>query len=97
MSIWYLATAAIVLGALAWRLVIGSASQARYPPGPKAHPFFGHSLQVPTIQTWRYFERLSHQYGKELMLHQASEIFLKDCGMQVLSSACPWRETGLSS
>lgn len=35
----------------------------KYPPGPKGYPFVGHIFQVPVIKPWRYFERLSHQYG----------------------------------
>lgn len=34
------------------------------PPGPPSHPFFGHTFQVPTIKTWKYFEKLFHQYGQ---------------------------------
>ncbi|KAF7366046.1 Cytochrome P450 [Mycena venus] len=32
-------------------------------PGPPSHPLVGHTFQVPIIKTWKYFERLSHQYG----------------------------------
>ncbi|KAK7018236.1 cytochrome P450 [Favolaschia claudopus] len=32
-------------------------------PGPAPHPFVGHTLQVPVIKTWKYFERLAHEYG----------------------------------
>ncbi|KAJ7844866.1 cytochrome P450 [Mycena olivaceomarginata] len=32
-------------------------------PGPPPHPFVGHTFQVPTTKTWKYFEKLSHQYG----------------------------------
>jgi cytochrome P450 len=32
-------------------------------PGPTPHPFVGHTFQVPTVKSWKYYERLWHQYG----------------------------------
>jgi hypothetical protein len=32
-------------------------------PGPKPHPFVGHTFQVPQTKTWKYFEQLYHRYG----------------------------------
>lgn len=32
-------------------------------PGPPSHPIVGHALQVPTIKTWKYFEKLCRAYG----------------------------------
>ncbi|KAF5365656.1 hypothetical protein D9758_003167 [Tetrapyrgos nigripes] len=43
----------------------------QYPPGPKPHPLLGHLLQIPSIQSWKYFDRLSKQYGPVLRLHLA--------------------------
>lgn len=37
------------------------------PPGPKAHPFVGHTFQIPTAKTWKYFETLFHQFGASLL------------------------------
>ncbi|KAJ7250754.1 cytochrome P450 [Mycena rebaudengoi] len=43
------------------------------PPGPPSHPFFGHTFQVPTIKTWKYFEKLFHQYGPIVKLSLAGD------------------------
>ncbi|KAH7926919.1 cytochrome P450 [Leucogyrophana mollusca] len=37
--------------------------RARQFPGPKGLPLVGNTFQVPTIRTWRYFEKLSAIYG----------------------------------
>ncbi|KAJ7642988.1 cytochrome P450 [Mycena polygramma] len=42
-------------------------------PGPPPHLFVGHTLQVPTVKTWKYFERLSHQYGKIVKVSLAGD------------------------
>src|SRR5712692_4162822 len=71
---------AALLGAFVLYLLVRPRKNGIYPPGPKGHPFVGHTFQVPTTQTWRYFEKLSHKYGmldsarcaslsKLLMLH----------------------------
>ncbi|CAK5272006.1 unnamed protein product [Mycena citricolor] len=52
---------------------LNSGPPARHPPGPRPHPLVGHTLQVPTIQTWKYFERLSHQYGPIVRLSLAGD------------------------
>ncbi|OCH93179.1 cytochrome P450 [Obba rivulosa] len=59
-----------------------SSKAKRYPPGPFRHPLVGHSLQVPTIKTWRYFERLAHTYGSIFRLSLAGDnvIILSDPG-----------------
>ncbi|KAJ6549831.1 cytochrome P450 [Mycena capillaripes] len=31
--------------------------------GPPSHLFVGHTLQVPTHKTWKYFEKLCHKFG----------------------------------
>lgn len=37
--------------------------KGKYPPGPKAHPFVGHTFQVPKLKTWLYFEKLGKEFG----------------------------------
>ena len=57
-------TALAVLFSLFASWILGAFSKKeRYPPGPQAHPLVGHTFQVPTIKTWKYFEKLSHKYG----------------------------------
>ncbi|KAJ7830628.1 cytochrome P450 [Mycena olivaceomarginata] len=45
-------------------------------PGPPPHPFVGHTFQVPTIKTWKYFEQLSHQYGPIVKVTLAGDDFV---------------------
>ncbi|KAJ6566138.1 cytochrome P450, partial [Mycena capillaripes] len=40
-----------------------SASALSQIPSPPRYPIVGHALQIPTIKTWQYFEKLSHEYG----------------------------------
>ncbi|EMD33484.1 hypothetical protein CERSUDRAFT_118063 [Gelatoporia subvermispora B] len=54
----------------------GSAQSAQYFPGPPEHPLVGHTLQVPTIQTWRYFEKLARKYGSIFRLSLAGDNIL---------------------
>ncbi|KAF8993102.1 cytochrome P450 [Cyathus striatus] len=37
------------------------------------HPFVGHTFQVPTQKTWRYFESLWHRYGPIFRLSLAGD------------------------
>jgi len=49
---------------LAVWFVFGRGKQGRkLPPGPPPHPFVGHTFQIPTEKTWKYFESLLHCYG----------------------------------
>ncbi|KAJ7722914.1 cytochrome P450 [Mycena olivaceomarginata] len=32
-------------------------------PGPKPHPFVGHTFQIPKIKTWKFFEKLAQEHG----------------------------------
>jgi hypothetical protein len=63
MSISGYTTLALLFGFLASWIFRAFSKQERYPAGPKAHPFVGHTFQVPTVKTWKYFEQLSHKYG----------------------------------
>ncbi|KAJ7137443.1 cytochrome P450 [Mycena crocata] len=45
-------------------------------PGPRAHPFVGHIFQVPKVKTWKYMERLWHEYGPIVKLTLAGDDFL---------------------
>ncbi|KAJ7890054.1 cytochrome P450 [Mycena olivaceomarginata] len=47
----------IVIYLINWR------SKSPRIPGPPPHPFVGHTFQVPTIKSWKYFEKLWRQYG----------------------------------
>lgn len=38
-------------------------NKANLPPGPRGIPLIGNIFQVPKMQTWTYFERLSRIYG----------------------------------
>ncbi|KAF8180743.1 cytochrome P450 [Mycena galopus ATCC 62051] len=40
-----------------------SRSGLKPPPGPPSHPLVGHTFKVPTAKTWKYFEKLWHEYG----------------------------------
>ncbi|KAJ7277947.1 cytochrome P450 [Mycena rebaudengoi] len=42
-------------------------------PGPKPHPFVGHTFQVPQTKTWKYFEQLYHRYGPIVKLSLAGD------------------------
>ncbi|KAJ6498361.1 cytochrome P450 [Mycena vitilis] len=42
-------------------------------PGPWPHPLIGHTLQVPTTKTWKYFETLYHRYGPVVRLSLAGD------------------------
>jgi hypothetical protein len=48
---------------LVYWITRSSASKTPQIPGPPPHPFVGHTLQVPTVKTWKYFEKLYHEYG----------------------------------
>ncbi|OCH90315.1 cytochrome P450 [Obba rivulosa] len=50
-----------------------STQTGQYPPSPPEHPLVGHTLQVPTIKTWRYFEKLAHKYGPIFRLSLAGD------------------------
>lgn len=50
-----------ILSGIWWYMSISN--KYRRFPGPKPHLFVGHTLQVPTIKTWKYFEKLWHEYG----------------------------------
>jgi hypothetical protein len=47
----------IVIYLINWR------SKSPRIPGPPPHPFVGHTFQVPTTKSWKYFEKLWRQYG----------------------------------
>ncbi|KAJ7025192.1 cytochrome P450 [Mycena alexandri] len=51
----------------------GWPTKTRVLPGPRPHPFIGHTLQVPTVKTWKYFEKLYHQYGPIVKLTLAGD------------------------
>jgi hypothetical protein len=44
-------------------------------PGPSVHPFVGHTFKVPTTQTWKYYEDLSHDHGELSSLIFSCEAF----------------------
>ncbi|KAJ7196347.1 cytochrome P450 [Mycena pura] len=56
-------TSFLVSGILLYLISRRYASKSSTIPGPSAHPLVGHTLQVPTKKTWKYFEKLSHQFG----------------------------------
>ncbi|KAJ7734759.1 cytochrome P450 [Mycena maculata] len=51
----------------------GQTGSKANPPGPPPHFFFGHTLQVPTTKTWKYFEKLFHAYGPIVKLSLAGD------------------------
>ncbi|KAK7046638.1 cytochrome P450 [Favolaschia claudopus] len=55
---------------------INGRSTGKRIPGPRAHPFVGHTFQVPTIHTWKYYENLWHQYGPIVKLTFAGDDIL---------------------
>ena len=55
----------LAIGYLLWIGVAkASSKRRRFAPGPQGYPLIGHTLQVPTVKSWRYFEKLGSQYGK---------------------------------
>ncbi|KAJ7099823.1 cytochrome P450 [Mycena epipterygia] len=65
--------ASVAVPASAILLYLWSSSKTPRLPGPPAHPFVGHTFQVPTIKTWKYFEKLWHQYGPIVKLTLAGD------------------------
>ncbi|KAG6829029.1 hypothetical protein H0H87_012834 [Tephrocybe sp. NHM501043] len=54
-----LALFSVVLAVVAWSLLDSFLrNTGRFAPGPPEHPIVGHTLQVPTVKVWRYFEKL---------------------------------------
>jgi hypothetical protein len=60
----------LVLGAVILSVILvycmsqpSASKSTRVIPGPTPYPLVGHTFQVPTVKTWRYFEKLYHQYG----------------------------------
>jgi hypothetical protein len=41
-------------------------------PGPKPHPFVGHTFQIPKIKTWKFFEKLAQEHGALCFTPRAS-------------------------
>ncbi|KAF7360713.1 Cytochrome P450 [Mycena venus] len=60
-------------------------------PGPPAHPLVGHTFQVPTIKTWKYYEDLWHKHGPIVKLTLAGDDIL------VLSDPADAQELELAS
>ncbi|KAJ7674087.1 hypothetical protein B0H14DRAFT_1003255 [Mycena olivaceomarginata] len=58
---------------LVYWITRSSASKTPQIPGPPPHPFVGHTLQVPTVKTWKYFEKLYHEYGSIVKLTLAGD------------------------
>jgi hypothetical protein len=46
-----------------------SSSQLPQPPGPKAHPFVGHLLQIPPGQVEEKFHEWTQIYGASPLLY----------------------------
>ncbi|KAJ7137445.1 cytochrome P450 [Mycena crocata] len=67
------AAASLVAVVLVYRFRRDSSPQI---PAPPAHPFVGHTFQVPTIKTWKYYEDLWHKYGPIIKLTLAGDDLL---------------------
>ncbi|KAF8510744.1 cytochrome P450 [Gautieria morchelliformis] len=63
----------MVITMLMYIVVMMLSKKGPYPPGPRGLPFIGHILQVPTENTWKYFERLFHEYGSITHLSLAGD------------------------
>lgn len=50
-----------------------STAKDHSPPSPKPHPVVGHTFQVPTERTWRYFDDLSKKLGPIFRLSLAGD------------------------
>lgn len=50
-----------------------SSTKDHSPPSPKPHPVVGHTFQVPTERTWRYFDDLSKKLGPIFRLSLAGD------------------------
>ena len=62
--------ASLLIAFLSFR---NASSANRSPPSPKAHPIIGHTFQVPTERTWRYFDDLSKKLGPIFRLSLAGD------------------------
>ncbi|KAJ7206114.1 cytochrome P450 [Mycena pura] len=70
----HLAIAVIcILGVLFLYRPLRQTRSSADPPGPRPHLFIGHTLQVPTTKTWKYFEKLYHEYGPIVKLSLAGD------------------------
>lgn len=63
--------AASLLGALLG--LRNSSTNNHSPPSPKPHLIVGHTFQVPTERTWRYFDDLSKKLGPIFRLSLAGD------------------------
>ncbi|KAJ7266401.1 cytochrome P450 [Mycena haematopus] len=68
-----LALSVVILSIVLIYCLTGSPASKPQIPGPPPHPFVGHTLQIPTTKTWKYFEKLHHEYGSIVKLSLAGD------------------------
>lgn len=68
---WAFMASALILFTVLYALR-AYATRDKFPPGPRPHPIVGHTFQVPTVKTWRYFEDLGRKYGALLIIYPIS-------------------------
>ncbi|RDB17750.1 hypothetical protein Hypma_001131 [Hypsizygus marmoreus] len=61
---------------LLYHVLKTKSNNSAYAPGPKPHPFVGHTFQVPATKIWRYFEKLSFIHGPIVRLSLAGDEIL---------------------
>lgn len=62
-----------VVGATALYNLGAFSDNRKFPPGPKPHPFVGHTFQTPATKIWMWFEELGKQYGPIIRLSLAGD------------------------
>ncbi|KAJ7763495.1 cytochrome P450 [Mycena olivaceomarginata] len=58
-------------------------------PGPKPHPFVGHTFQIPKIKTWKFFEKLAQEHGPIVRVTLAGDDIVLGRRSRIYSSRRP--------